>query len=67
MARKSKLNDNLSDAGTSSVTNRKQSEAERQADARAARAAIVKQTKADLKATADRLAAKPTDSRKLVS
>ena len=67
MARKSatKTNDNLSDTGTSSVANRRAAEAARQADAAQARAELVAETKAAQKATAKRLADKPTDTRGL--
>ena len=58
---------NLSDTGTSSVANRRKAEAQRQADARAARAELVDETVAAQKATAKRLKDKPTDSRTLVS
>ena len=54
---------NLSDSGTSSVANRRQTEAERQATARAARDVQIAETKAALKATEKRLANKPTDTR----
>ena len=57
--------DNLSDTGTSSVANRLAAEALRQADAREARKAEVRELKAAHKATADRLEAKPTDTRKI--
>ena len=57
--------DNLSDTGTSSVANRRAAEAIRQADAREARKAEIKELKAAQKATADRLEAKPTDTRKI--
>ena len=57
--------DNLSDTGTSSVANRLAAEAIRQADAREARKAEVRELKAAHKATADRLEAKPTDTRKI--
>ena len=68
MARARKSNDtatHLSDAGTSSVANRKQAEKERQAEARRVRAELVKETKAAQKQTAEFLASKPTDSRKI--
>ena len=55
----------LSDAGTSSVANRKAAEKERQAQAREVRAQVVKETKQAQKATAEFLANKPTDSRKI--
>jgi hypothetical protein len=50
---------------TGTVQARHQTEAERQATAAADRAELIKQTKAEQKATADRLANKPTDTRKL--
>jgi hypothetical protein len=52
---------------TGTVEARRALERARQAEARAERDRLVKETKADLKATAERLEAKPTDSRKLVS
>ena len=57
--------DNLSDTGTSSVQNRLAAEALRQADAREARKAEIKALKDAHKATAERLEAKPTDTRKI--
>jgi hypothetical protein len=67
MARKPKTEDatHLSDAGTSSVANRRAAEKERQAQVREERAAIVKETKKAQKATAEFLEGKPTDSRKI--
>jgi hypothetical protein len=68
MARPRKQQDtgtHLSDSGTSSVANRKQAEAERQATAREERARIIKETKQAQKATAEFLESKPTDSRKI--
>jgi hypothetical protein len=56
---------NLSDTGTSSKQARLDAEAERQAAARAERTKIVKETKDAQKATANFLAAKPTDTRHL--
>ena len=50
---------------TGTVQARLAAEAERQAQASAVRAAVVKETKAAHKATADFLASKPTDSRKI--
>ena len=68
MARKAKADTeatHLSDAGTSSVANRKAAEKERQAEARRVRAEVVKETKAAQKQTAEFLASKPSDSRKI--
>jgi hypothetical protein len=64
VARKPKTQgDNLSDTGTSSVANRRQVEAQRQAEARATRDELAAETKAANKATAKRLENKPTDTR----
>ena len=67
MARKAKEAEatNLSDAGTSSVKNRRAAEKERQAQARSVRSEIVAETVAAQKATEKFLASKPTDSRKI--
>lgn len=52
---------------TGTVAAHRAREAERQAAVNAERARLVKETRASNKATADRLDAKPTDSRKLVA
>ena len=67
MARKPKSQnqDNLSDTGTSSVANRRAAEAARQAEAREERNKVAAELKAEQKATAKRLDAKPTDTRTL--
>jgi hypothetical protein len=67
MAAKRKQTDNLSDTGRSSVANRRAAEAERQAEAAAARADLAAETDAANKATAKRLANKPTDTRTLTN
>ena len=69
MARKSKPAEgeptHLSDAGTSSVANRRAAEKERQAESRRVRAQLVKDTKQAQKDIASFLESKPTDSRKI--
>ena len=62
MARKRKQQN---DQDAASKVNRLAAEAERQATARAERDKIVAELEADHKATAKRLAAKPTDTRTL--
>jgi len=52
---------------TGTVQARRAAEAEREKQARAARAELVEELKADHKATAKRIATKPTDSRTLVA